>query len=290
MDKKKNSLTELAKLLVFALIIMVTFAGYAKFGIPLVIPAPPPVEEKITGAVTIDQMVAIGDKIFHGKGTCTLCHSPVGGRAPLLEQIGTNGPARLKDPRYHGKAKTVYQYIRESEMEPSTYVVAGFGKPGTNDTVSPMPVTTSGAIGLSSFELDCVASFLLKQGGLPLTEIKPPTGAAAAGTAAAEKAPEEAKPAATAEEAFAKFGCPTCHKVPGLSEGGDIGPDLNQVAKLAKTRKPGMSAEAYIFESVTNPNAYIVKGFDKDVMPQDFAQKMTISEIQLITKHLLAKK
>jgi hypothetical protein len=288
--KKKNSIVELAKILVFALIIMVSFAGYAKFGIPLVIPAPPPVEEKITGAVSIEQMIAMGDKIFHGKGTCTLCHSPVGGRAPLLEQIGTNGPARLKDPRYKGKAKTVYQYILESEKDPSAYVVAGFGKPGTNDTVSPMPQTNKGAIGLSDFELDCVASYLLKTGGLPVTEIKPPTGAAAAGATAAGAAPEEVKPAATAEEAFNKFGCPTCHKVPGLPEGGDVGPDLTQVVKLAKTRKPGMSAEAYIFESITNPNAYIVKGFEKDIMPQDFAQKMTISEIQLITKHLLAKK
>ncbi len=289
MEKKKSSV-ELAKILVFALIIMVTFAGYAKFGIPLVIPAPPPVEEKITGAVTIEQMIGIGDKIFHGKGTCTLCHSPVGGRAPLLENLGTNGPARLVDPRYHGKAKTVYQYIRESEMEPSTYVVAGFGKPGTNDTVSPMPVTTAGAIGLSSFELDCVASYLLSRVGLSVTEIKPPTGAVAAGTAAAGAAPEEVKPAATAEEAFNKFGCPTCHKVPGLPEGGDIGPDLTKEKVTAAIRKPGMSAEAYVFESITDPNAYIVKGFEKDIMPQDFAQKMTISEIKLITNALLAKK
>ena len=46
MENKKNSIAELAKILAFALVIMLSFVGYAKFGIPLVIPAPPPVEER----------------------------------------------------------------------------------------------------------------------------------------------------------------------------------------------------------------------------------------------------
>ena len=83
---------------------------------------------------------------LNGKGSCTLCHNKMG-RAPMLSEIGKNAPERLKDPRYKGTAKNLEEYIYESETKPSAYVVAGFGKSGTNDTESPMPVTTGGASG-----------------------------------------------------------------------------------------------------------------------------------------------
>lgn len=282
---KGNS--ELGKILGYSLFIMLAFVGFAKFGIPLVIPEAPPVEEKITGAMTKDQFVAMGDKIFHGKGTCTLCHSPVGGRAPLLDTVGSRAAERIKDPRYKGKAKTGEEYIRESMMEPSTYVVAGFGKPGTNDTVSPMPQINKGAIGLSDVEINSVISYLQKSGGVEVT-VPLPTGAAPAAPAGAEAAAP--KPAATAEEAFNKYGCVTCHKVPNIAEGGDMGPDLTKLAKAAGTRKPGMSAEMYIIESISKPNAFVVKGFEPDIMPGDFAEKVTMSEMNLIVNALLGKK
>ncbi len=284
---KGNS--ELGKILVYGLLIMLAFAGYAKFGIPLVIPEAPPVEEKITGAMTKDQFVAMGDKIFHGKGTCTLCHSPVGGRAPVLDAVGPRSSERIKDPRYKGKAKTGEEYIRESMMEPSTYVVAGFGKPGTNDTVSPMPQINKGAIGLSDVEINAVISYLQKSGGVEVT-VPLPTGAAPAAPAGGAEAAAAPKPATTAEEAFNKYGCVTCHVVPGIAEGGDMGPNLTKLAKEAGSRKPGMSGQAYIIESISTPNAYVVKGFEPDMMPSDFAEKITMSEMNLIVNALLGKK
>ncbi len=288
MEATKKGNSELGKILGYSLFIMLAFVGFAKFGIPLVIPELPPVEEKITGAMTQDQMVAMGDKIFHGKGTCTLCHSPVGGRAPLLDGVATRAPERIKDPRYKGKAKTGEEYIRESMKEPSTYVVAGFGKPGTNDTVSPMPQIDKGAIGLNDVEINAVIAYFQKSSGLPVT-VPLPTGAAAAPAAGGAEAAAP-KPAATAEEAFNKYGCVTCHKVPGIAEGGDMGPDLTKLASAAGSRKPGMSGEMYIIESISTPNAYVVKGFDPDIMPGDFAEKVTMSEMNLIVKALLGKK
>lgn len=284
---KGNS--ELGKILVYGLLIMLAFAGYAKFGIPLVIPEAPPVEEKITGAMTKDQFVAMGDKIFHGKGTCTLCHSPVGGRAPNLDAVGPRSSERIKDPRYKGKAKTGEEYIRESMMEPSTYVVEGFGKPGTNDTVSPMPNINKGAIGLSDVEINSVIAYLQKSGGVEVT-VALPTGAAPAAPGGAAEAAAPAKPAATAIEAFNKYGCVTCHIVPGIAEGGDMGPNLTKLASVAGSRKPGMTGQAYIIESISTPNAYVVKGFEPDMMPGDFAEKMTMSEMNLIVNALLGKK
>lgn len=282
---KGNS--ELGKILGYSLLIMVAFAGYAKFGIPLVIPEAPPVEEKITGAMTKDQFVAMGDKIFHGKGTCLLCHSPVGGRAPGLDTVGSKGAERLKDARYKGKAKTGEEYIRESMVDPSAFVVAGFGKPGTNDSVSPMPAINKGAIGLSDVEINAVIAYLQKSGGAEVT-VALPTGEAPAAAAGAEAAAPV--PAANAEEAFNKFGCVTCHMVPGIAEGGDMGPDLTKLAKSAGTKKPGMSGEMYIIESIANPNAYVAKGFEPDMMPGDLGNTITMSEMNMIVNALLGKK
>ena len=95
------------KVSVFSLLMVGGFWGFSNFGIPQIKPAPPPVEEKLDlGAMTMDQFIALGGKIFNGKGTCTLCHNAMG-RAPMLDKIGTVAPERMKDARYKGTAKTV---------------------------------------------------------------------------------------------------------------------------------------------------------------------------------------
>ena len=44
--------------------------------------------------------------------------------------------------------------------------------------------------------------------------------------------------------------------------------------------------EAYLYESIVDPNAKIVKGFPAEVMPQDFGQKLSDSEIQAIIEYI----
>ena len=105
------------KIVLFCVLVFGGFVGFANFGIPQVKPAPPPTEEKLDlGNMTMDQFIALGDKIFNGKGTCTLCHNNVGKRAPMLdgageEAVANNAPLRLKDPRYKGKATTPEEVI-----------------------------------------------------------------------------------------------------------------------------------------------------------------------------------
>jgi len=135
----------------FSLLIIGFFAGFSNLGIPQINPAPPPVEEKVDlGAMTMDQFIALGEKIVTGKGTCMLCHNAVGGRAPLLDGVAKVAGDRLKDPRYKGTASDLAGYIRESMAVPSAFVVAGFGKAGSGDSESPMPDVTKGSIGLAA--------------------------------------------------------------------------------------------------------------------------------------------
>ena len=67
------------------------------------------------------------DVIFQ-KATCVACHTipgipgAKGTIGPALEE-GTNALLRMKDKDYKGSAKTVPDYIMESIVSPSAYVV-----------------------------------------------------------------------------------------------------------------------------------------------------------------------
>ena len=62
----------------------------------------------------------------------------------------------------------------------------------------------------------------------------------------------------------ASAGCFLCHVVAG--SGGARGPDLSHVGAVAGNRRPGMSAEDYLKESLMNPVAFVVPPFD-NIMP-----------------------
>ncbi|MDH5639557.1 MAG: cytochrome C [Nitrospinota bacterium] len=279
----------LLKISVFSLAVICGFAGYTTYGLPLIVPEAPPVEEKLGGDLTMEQFIAVGDKIYNGKGTCPLCHNPVGGRAPLLEGVAGISMERIADERYAGKATDIEGYIRESLIDTSAFVVEGFGKKGTNDTVSPMPDVSKGAIGLSEVELNAVIAYLQDIGGVEVT-VPLPTGDEG-GVGGEEEAGGEIKLAETAAEAFGKFGCTACHMAPGIEDGGDIGPDLGALAELAGSRKEGMDARAYVIESIMDPNAFVVQDYDADMMPvpEDYDVQMTLAEMNLIVDAMLGK-
>ncbi len=70
------------------------------------------------------------DQIF-AKAQCVSCHTipgipgATGTIGPKLAE-GTNAPQRIKDPTYKGTAKSGPEYIMESIVSPSAYVVKGF--------------------------------------------------------------------------------------------------------------------------------------------------------------------
>lgn len=72
-------------------------------------------------------------------------------------------------------------------------------------------------------------------------------------------------------------GCGACHtisSVPGAV--GQIGPKLDGVGTRGAERKPGLTAEQYIEESIKDPTAYTVQGFPQGVMP-----KLPLSDSQV---------
>ncbi len=265
------------KVAVFSLLMVFGFWAFANYYIPQIKPAPPPVEEKLDlGAMTMDQFIGLGGKIFNGKGTCTLCHAKVGGRAPPLDQLGKNIPERLKDPRYKGTAKTAEEYLNESMIKPSAYVVAGFGKSGTNDTESPMPDISGGGIGLKEAELKAVQAYLLDMNGIENTvEIPKMAAPAPEGAAKAEEAPLK-----TPQEVIAKYTCGACHTV--ADQKGEVGPNLT---KIGATKN-----KEYIRQAILDPDAVIAKGYPAGMMPKTFGEQMKAKELEMLVDYLAGLK
>lgn len=263
---------------VFSLAAIGFFAGYSNYGIPQIEPAPPPKEEKLDlGSMTMDQFIALGERIFNGKGTCTLCHNSLG-RAPMLGTIADDVPKRLKDPRYKGEAEDIESYLVESLIEPSAFVVAGFGKKGTNDAESPMPNVSAGSIGLSEAEIAAVVAYLQDASGAEVT-VEIPTDAAKE----TEDEEEEAEPReAIGDPAklMALFTCDACHMIDGV--GGDVGPKLTGIGARRD--------RDYLRRSILNPNADIAEGFEADLMPADMGEQIYVSELEVLVDFLAGLK
>lgn len=130
-------------------------------------PEEPPSLEAVDAASGVEGFVALGERIFNGKGACALCHNAAG-RAPLLDNIVEAANERVSSPDYHGTAKTAEEYIRESLVSPSAYVVPGYGVAG-DELTSPMPDVTTGAIGLGDQEIDAVVAYLQMLSGVEVT-------------------------------------------------------------------------------------------------------------------------
>jgi mono/diheme cytochrome c family protein len=91
--------------------------------------------------------------------------------------------------------------------------------------------------------------------------------------------------ARTGEQIFTAAGCAGCHTFAPAGSNGDIGPSLDELASAAGDREPGTSAEDYVRESLTNPEAVLVEGFG-NAMPS-YEGRLTDEQIQALLDYLL---
>ncbi len=97
------------------------------------------------------------DKIFIQSG-CAACHTIPGikvarGREGPKLELGTNARKRLADPNYQGRARTEWEYVQESILNPGAYIVEGY-----RDHVMPRWYGQK----LSAGALDKITKYLLK--------------------------------------------------------------------------------------------------------------------------------
>ena len=262
----------LVKPLGFCVALILAF-GAVTYVLPQIKGEAPVEEEVAVGSLTMDSFVTMGEKVYNGKGTCTLCHNSLG-RAPdlLTFNVVKVSLERIADSQYQGEAADAEAYIRESMLRPSAYIVKGFGKKGSNDTESPMPAVDQPPIQLSELAIGAVIAFLQKKDGNPVTVALPteaPESSEAEETA-------EAKPALpkSPEVVIAKYGCAACHSI--LATQSVIGPNLNGVGKRLKIDE--------IRTSIIDPKAVIADGFPP-IMPNFPA--MTVAELEMVVQFLV---
>jgi mono/diheme cytochrome c family protein len=78
--------------------------------------------------------------------------------------------------------------------------------------------------------------------------------------------------------------CATCHAT--AAETVIVGPSLAGIADRAGGRVPGLAARDYIQQSILNPGAHVVAGFE-DLMPTTFGKSLTGEELDALTAYLL---
>ncbi len=102
----------------------------------------------------------------------------------------------------------------------------------------------------------------------------------------ASKPAQEVTGAALGHVLSRRFGCATCHSSDGSPK---IGPTWKGLYGTEERLTGGVRVkvnEAYLYESIADPNAKIVKGFAPGFMPQDFGHKLSGSDIRAIIDYI----
>ncbi len=83
--------------------------------------------------------------------------------------------------------------------------------------------------------------------------------------------------------------CSQCHALGDIADGA-IGPDLTNIAVNGATRKPGMSAEEYIRESIREPEAFLceVELCTQGLMTASVTGGLTNDEVDLLVEFLMS--
>jgi cytochrome c oxidase subunit 2 len=81
--------------------------------------------------------------------------------------------------------------------------------------------------------------------------------------------------------------CASCHTFKPANASGTIGPDLDNLAADAAKYGAGQSPEAYVKESIVDPEKVVVSGYPAGVMPSNFGSSLTPDQIDALVQYLL---
>jgi cytochrome c oxidase subunit 2 len=84
--------------------------------------------------------------------------------------------------------------------------------------------------------------------------------------------------AASGEQIFTSAGCAGCHTLAAAGATAKVGPDLGKLSN---------ASAAFIRKSIVDPNAEIERGYEPDVMPQNFGEQLSKEELDAVVKYLL---
>jgi cytochrome c553 len=101
--------------------------------------------------------------------------------------------------------------------------------------------------------------------------------------------PVATDPIARGRQVYRTLGCATCHEASISNLFRPVGPSLDRVGQLGGERVPGMSAEDYLRQSITDPGAYLVPGYP-DSMPRGVAGALSAEDLAALVAYLASLK
>ncbi|MCH7705553.1 MAG: c-type cytochrome [Chloroflexi bacterium] len=248
----------------------------------------------VEAGISGEEMAALGEQIFAGKGGCSTCHrvGSIGARAPDLAGVGSRAAERVEEADYTGAAANAEGYLRESLEGPCTYVVEGY------DCI--MPVINRPPVNLDETEMALVIAYLQSLGG-EITVTLP--GEDLPGQVASSSVTPEPAPT-TPQGIVDVMACGLCHTISGLENAaGVIGPDLTAMGDRAAasigsqdyTGRAG-TVQEYIRESILTPNTYLAQDCPTSeggtapcrasIMPPNFGERLTAQQMEVLVDFL----
>jgi cytochrome c553 len=101
--------------------------------------------------------------------------------------------------------------------------------------------------------------------------------------------PVATDPIARGRQVYRAMGCATCHEPSLFNLFRPVGPPLNEAGLVGRKRVPGMSAEDYLRQSITDPGAYVVPGYP-DSMPRGLARDLAPEDLAALVAYLASLK
>ena len=112
-------------------------------------------------------------------------------------------------------------------------------------------------------------------------------GGAASGGTGATGGSSGAPTSTLGKNTFASAGCGGCHTFKPAGTDAKVGPDLDNVA--ADAQKAGEPVADYVRQSIVDPNAVVVAGYQPGVMPPNFGDTLSPEELDALVAYLSGK-
>ena len=85
--------------------------------------------------------------------------------------------------------------------------------------------------------------------------------------------------AAAGKAVFASNGCASCHTFKPAGATGTVGPNLDSAPTQDAKADNNMDLTAFVKQSITDPDAYIAKGYSKGIMPTTFGNSLSATQL-----------
>jgi len=222
--------------------------------------------------------------------SCRPCHGPQGqgieGVAPAINAADLFDGSRLAKVGYGG---TLPDYVRG-------VIAAGRPVPSVGTTYPQRMPTWGAAYGgpLRDDQVDALTAFILNWQDRALGTGAPvPTGPTVGADITVALPDGDVARGKSLSEGV--LGCASCHVLTAVgpkwpADAGEPGIGSRAETRFQVSGYSGQatSAEQYLFESVVMTNAYVVEGFQPNLMPQNYAERLSAQDMADLLAYMLS--